>query len=200
MAMTPNMQAVHDYVKLYYLEVGVYNCRKIANSQTYSQHSWSNANDIYTEDKDLQDTIAADLEDKFGDQIRNILTWRYNAAHWNHVHVDMWPKGYLTPPCAGGSLRVKHKDGSIGSVFTSNIGDDEMSILTNAEQEELRQFLQELDSVGSNVSFVRYLIPWFRKWRSYSPGDFEPNVGTHDVVARVAAAKAHARLDELHNI
>jgi hypothetical protein len=195
--MTPNMQAVYDYVKgKYGYDVGIYNCRKISGSQTYSQHSWSNANDIYITDRITQDAVAADLRRTFGGQIRNVLTWRYNAAHWNHIHVDMWPKGYMTPPCKGGTLRVKHIDGSIGTMFTSDIGDDEMAILTDAEQVQLQKFLQELEGVNSNVSFVRYLIPWYRRWRSYGPEDFAG--ANADVNAR--DPEAHARLDKLHQI
>ncbi len=202
--MTPNMQTVNDYVELKYdLPVGIYNCRRISGSQTYSQHSWSNANDFYTADKGLQDHIAATLRDVFGDHIRNILTWRYNSAHWNHVHVDMWPKGWLTPPCTGGELKVKYKDGSIGKVFTSDIGDDDLAILTDQEQVELQKFLAELNGVNSNVSFVRYLIPWYRKWRAKYPEDFMPSDADLSVVddeARVAAFEAHARLNKLGDI
>ena len=202
--MTPNMQVVHDYVlRDYGRDVGVYTCRRISGSQTYSQHSWSNANDIYTEDKGLQDQIAADIKYQFGDNIRNVLTWRYNAAHWNHLHVDMWPKGYLTPPCKGALLRVKHKNGNIGSVFTSDIGEDELSILTDNEQRQLQDFLSELDGINSNVSFVRYVIPWFRNWRSSLPQHFLPvdaDLSAVDNQARKGVSVIHDRLDKLKDI
>jgi hypothetical protein len=175
--MTPNLNVVLKYVnKRYDLPVGVTNCRRIAGSQTYSQHSWSNAGDIYTwDDRDFQDLIAADLEKRFGNNIRNILTWRYNNAHTNHIHIDMWPKGWLTPPCAGGELRIKYADGNVtvNEPFPMTIKEDKgMAILTNDEQIELQEFLQELRNVNSNVSFVRYIIPWFRSWRSFEPADF----------------------------
>ncbi len=203
------MQVVYDFAKRNYsLQIGVYNCRRISGSQTYSQHSWSNAIDIYTANKGFQDRMAAELKKEFGPHIRNILTWRYNAAHWNHIHVSMWPKGLYTPPCKGGALRVKHKDGTRGTVFTSNIGDDDLSILSDNEQKELQKFLAELRGINSNVSFVKYLIPWFRKWRSYVPQDFmEANADLTliastniDDEARIAAAAAHMRLDKLHNV
>ena len=204
MAMTPNMQVVYDFAKRNYsLQIGVYNCRRIGGSQTYSQHSWSNAIDIYTANKGFQDKMAAELKKEFGSHIRNVLTWRYNAAHWNHIHVDMWPKGTHTPPCASGTLRVRHKDGTRGTVFTSNIGDDNLSILSDDEQKELQMFLLELKRINSNVGFVKYLIPWFRKWRTYEPGDFPAagsDVSANDDQARLAAAQAHMRLDKLHNV
>ena len=190
--MTPNLEVLVDFVKENYeLRRGITNCRRISGSQTYSQHSWSNAVDIFTANKGYQDKMASELKKEFGPHIRNILTWRYNAAHWNHIHVSMWPKGWLTPPCEGGDLRVKHKNGDIGTVFTSDIGDDDLSILSDDEQRELQKFLAELRGVKSNVSFVRYLIPWFRKWRTYEPGDFDS--GT-------SSASAHRRLDKLHEI
>ena len=112
--MTPNLRVINDYIKANYdLAIGVTNCRRISGSQTYSQHSWSNAVDLYTSSHALQDEIAANLALIYGTHIRNILTWRYNSAHWNHVHVDMWPMGWLTPPCAGGELRIKYRDGTV---------------------------------------------------------------------------------------
>ena len=151
MAMTPHMKVVHDYVKRTYgLEIGITNCRRISGSQTFSQHSWSNANDIKTSNKRLQDEIAADLKEKFGDHIRNVLTWRFNSAHWNHVHVDMWPKGWLTPPCRGGELKIKYKDGhvTINEPFPSNIeGSD---ILANITVIQLQEALNRAGQVGAN--------------------------------------------------
>jgi hypothetical protein len=35
----------------------------------------------------------------------------------------MWPYGYSTPPCAGGKLTVKNKDGSFSNTFSSNSED-----------------------------------------------------------------------------
>ena len=120
--VTPNMKVVHDYVKGQYgRAIGVRNCRPIAGSSTWSQHSWSNANDIYVGDKALGDEIVNNLYDKFGEYVRYILWWR--AGHYDHIHVDMWPYGYATPLCAGGSLRVKHKNGIVNNTFSSNVED-----------------------------------------------------------------------------
>ena len=165
--MTPNLKVVYDYVKITYgLSMGVTNCRRISGSQTYSQHSWSNAVDIYTSSKDLQDRIAGELGRVFGEDIRNILTWRYNAAHWNHLHVDMWPKGWLTPPCEGADLRIKFKDGSVtvNEPFPLTIiKEDDMAILTDSEQIELRKFLARIREANSNVGFVTQSIADIRE-------------------------------------
>ena len=51
-------------------------------------------------------------------------------------------------------------------------GGDDLAHLTEAQQKDLVRFLAELKNVNSDVSFVRYLIPWYRKWRSFSPSAF----------------------------
>ena len=151
MAMTPNMQIVYNYAKTHYsLSIGIYSCRRISGSQTWSQHSVSNAIDIFTANKGFQDKMAADLKEQFGEDIRNILTWRYNAAHWNHIHVDMWPKGWSTPPCAGGQLRIKYKDGHItyGKPFPSDI--EGGNILANITVLQLQKALNKAGHRGAN--------------------------------------------------
>lgn len=50
--------------------------------------------------------------------------------------------------------------------------EDDMAILTDDEQRELQAFLQELKKVDSNVTFPRFLIPWFRKWSGSIPEHF----------------------------
>jgi len=147
--MTPNLEVVVDYAKAEYgLHVGIYKCRRIAGSQAYSQHSWRNAADIYTTSRKRQDAIAADLKEKFGSHIRNVLTWRYNSDHWNHVHVDMWPRGLYTPPCAGGSLRVKHEDGTRGTVFTSDL--EGVEIVASMQVEDLQEALNDAGQLGAD--------------------------------------------------
>jgi hypothetical protein len=86
----------------------------------------------------------------------------------------MWPKGWLTPPCAGGELRLKYKSGLITKgPWPQTIQEDDMAILTNDEQVELQRFLANLESIDSNVSYVKYTIPWFRQWSAFEPADFE---------------------------
>lgn len=145
--MTPNMEVVHDYVKsVYGRKIGVTNCRRIADSSTWSQHSWANGNDIYVKDRDLGDTIVNDLYDKFGEHVRYILWWRKN--HYDHIHVDMWPYGYGKPPCAGGSLRVKNKDGTIGREFSLDIeGGFDVAAM---QVEDLQGALIQAGQVGAN--------------------------------------------------
>lgn len=105
---------------------GIQNCRKIADSKTWSQHSWANAWDI-TSPYPVKTT--ANLNHiRFLDEIYRYLVvnrerlniryilWRC-ARHWDHIHLDCWPYGLGLPPCAGGTLRVRNKDGSVGTSF-----------------------------------------------------------------------------------
>lgn len=126
MALSPNMLIIKEYVEDKYSDlithIGVTNCRKIAGSQTYSQHSWPNAIDIHVTnefkansiEKSNGDAIFADLQRTFGDYLYEKIWWTTN--HWNHIHVSTYPKGWLTPPCAGGELKIRFEDGTVQSV------------------------------------------------------------------------------------
>lgn len=77
--------------------VGQYNRRKIANSTVWSQHSWANGSDFHVASLEHGDVLYAWLaQNKEALGIRTIL-WRV-TGHYDHVHVDFWPKGRLTPP------------------------------------------------------------------------------------------------------
>ncbi|HEX7099340.1 MAG TPA: hypothetical protein VF377_08855 [Acidimicrobiia bacterium] len=68
---------------------------------------------------------------------------------------------------------------------------DELAILSEAEQKALKEFLNELYEIGSNVSFVRFVIPDYRKW---SRGGGVP---TEDPVAREKADRALSILSKI---
>ena len=161
--MTPNLRVLVEWTINNYgpNHIGIYKCRHISDSQSYSQHSWRNAGDIWGP-VPLLDEISAALDVEFGEYIRYKLWRRKN--HWNHIHVDMWPYGYFTPPCAGGHLRIKYEDGTVthSEPFPLTIKEDDLAILTDEEQQKLQAFLGHLDDIGSNVSFVKYVVPWFR--------------------------------------
>jgi hypothetical protein len=120
---TPATQRIVDAVEAEFgskVSVGAWACRKIAGSRTWSQHSWTegeyegNAADIFGSTATL-DAVFTFIVHRFPEEVKTIL-WRVKN-HWDHVHVDTWPTGYGTPPCGGGSLRVKHRDGKIGRTF-----------------------------------------------------------------------------------
>jgi hypothetical protein len=109
--------------------IQITNCRKIAGSSSWSQHSWSNAADIFV-NLNTGNQLAGQLRERFGPWIKALL-WQV-PDHYDHIHVDMWPTGIGTPPCAGGTLQVRYRDGSTGGKFTNDItpiGDDEMSLV-----------------------------------------------------------------------
>jgi hypothetical protein len=85
-------------------------------------------------------------------------------------HFDLDPNHIIDH--RGWTARKRDIDTMDLKAFRKNValeGGDDMAILTDKEQLELRAFLKELEGVNSNVSFVRYLIPWYRKWRAFSP-------------------------------
>ncbi len=91
---------------------GVTNCRKISGSITWSQHAWSNALDIHG-GEDVLDQIAQYLG---GRPDIKVMLWQVRN-HYDHIHVDTWPTGIGTPPCAGGALRTRSKNGEISDHF-----------------------------------------------------------------------------------
>lgn len=132
---TPNINSIIEWLRAEYPElprIQTTNCRRIAGSSTWSQHSWSNAADIFPLSKEQGDTIHKRLLKQFGPYIKVIL-WQVRN-HFDHIHLDTWPTGIGTPPCAGGTLQVRHKDGRIGTVFTDDIkeGGDDMASGTRA--------------------------------------------------------------------
>ena len=106
-------------------QFGVTNCRKISGSSSWSQHSWSGANDITHKDHGYSSNPThqvwlRELVDWLRDKmellsLKSILGPDYNSAHADHVHADHWPKGYSTPPCAGGSHRTQYSSGRVVS-------------------------------------------------------------------------------------
>lgn len=126
--MTPNIAVLREWLETlpewqYVDRVGTTNCRPIAGSQTYSQHSWSNALDIHFTPsfseaavgpaKEAGDRMVAKIVEAFGDDVYELI-WQ-DDGHWDHIHVSLWPKGWLTPPCAGGIQRIKYEDGTVAN-------------------------------------------------------------------------------------
>lgn len=145
------------------------NCRRIAGSRTWSQHSWpgGNARDIFGPDKKpspssqaLLDAVAAYLRSnqiRYG--IKRIL-WRV-PDHWNHVHADMWPTGYGFPPCAGGLERYCYSDGRV--VFGHN-GQVRPQGTFEEEDDNVRIF------PGERGSYVKPYQQALNKWGMGAPG------------------------------
>ena len=99
------------------IRFGRVNCRLIAGSELWSQHSWpgGNARDLYAPE-DHDDPMG------FLDEVNTFLSWNVEALsirlilwrcrnHYSHIHADFWPTGINTPPCAGGVERYRWSDG-----------------------------------------------------------------------------------------
>ena len=111
------------------IRFGRMNCRKISGSSWWSQHSWNNARDIYPpksipylssndgEYRAWLDAVHAFIVANKEDLNVRVLLWQVRS-HYNHIHADFWPRGWATPPCAGGSPRYKYPDGSVTSTAT----------------------------------------------------------------------------------
>lgn len=96
--------------------LGIYNCRPVANSSTWSQHSWSNALDVGADSMDTLHTIAdAVVAAAIGGDLNGIVhtvivaneRWvkgegwgPYTGIYHYHVHIDADPNYSGTPPCA----------------------------------------------------------------------------------------------------
>ena len=108
------------------MRFGRVNCRKISGSSVWSQHSWNNARDLYPprsipylssndgEYRRYLDEVWAFLVENQEDLNIRVRLWQVKN-HYNHIHVDMWPRGWSTPPCAGGAPRYKYPNGDVRS-------------------------------------------------------------------------------------
>lgn len=108
------------------IRFGRVNCRKISGSTWWSQHAWNNARDIYPpksipylvsndgEYRAYLDAVNVFITENYGDLNVRVKLWQVKS-HYNHIHADFWPRGWATPPCAGGTSRYKYPNGDIKS-------------------------------------------------------------------------------------
>lgn len=105
--------------------MGIYNRRPIAGTSTWSQHSWGNAVDITSpvsvarmkngplagqvirDTRNPEHMAYLDRVNRWLDGNRyrlgiRVKLWR-TTSHWNHIHIDMYPRQYGTPPDLTGS-------------------------------------------------------------------------------------------------
>ena len=93
--------------------MGIYNRRHIAGTYTWSQHAWGNAVDITSpanrKPRVAENELHMAYLDEVYDWIRansqrlevRVILWR-RASHWNHIHVDFYPRQTGTPPVLTG--------------------------------------------------------------------------------------------------
>lgn len=80
---------------------GIYSCRHIAGSSTWSQHAWANAVDLAPPDRAYGDKMAEFVRANAGALRIEHLLWQVRD-HYDHIHVDFTPNFTGTPTCAGG--------------------------------------------------------------------------------------------------
>lgn len=130
MPVTRNAQIVQMEINdRWSVRYSIINCRHVGSdpSRIWSQHAASepqyryrsNALDVFASVA-VMDEIAAYL--RLHRRRLNIRQVLYRiASHFNHIHVDCWPKMQddpeYVPPCKGGTLEVINKDGTHGHTF-----------------------------------------------------------------------------------
>lgn len=118
MATPPISRLIHEVYRAFptAYTMGTYNRRKIAGSSAWSQHSWSNAEDIGVGTLALGDEVLAWLQAnatrlglrRFGIRRRPAL-WKVKN-HYDHLHVEGLPTMTGIPPLAGGTLPATEED------------------------------------------------------------------------------------------
>lgn len=146
---------------------GIYNYRTVSGSSSLSHHAEGRAYDVGVgADKALGDAICSVLlENAFELGLDHVIWYgrkwsakypdgaAYNGSnptlrHEDHIHVGMhWD-----------FAKTMTKD-----KILKIIGDDTAMALTKHEEEQVKLFVKALDEVGSNGTFVRWLIPDIRK-------------------------------------
>jgi hypothetical protein len=88
------------------VSLGVFNCRRIAGSSSWSQHAFGDALDIASPSSvksgrpdDYLDAIVEFVHKVIPDQDGGRVIYR-DSAHQNHAHCDWPPDRGGTPPCA----------------------------------------------------------------------------------------------------
>lgn len=93
----------HDKAALSRLNhLGSYNCRRIAGSSTWSQHSYANAVDVtglvFADGEEISilkdwddEPVLQDLSKSACGRFNVVLSPDYNAAHKDHLHFDLGP-------------------------------------------------------------------------------------------------------------
>ncbi len=92
---------------------GICNCRPIAGSNSWSQHSWCNAEDYHADEQTMKEITALGRNNwqlyRSGYVIHDKMvsfegdsSHVYNGVdpHYDHVHIDFTPERIGTPPCA----------------------------------------------------------------------------------------------------
>jgi len=168
------------------LKAGKCNCRKISGSNRWSQHAYCNALDIYHADWGYSlnpthqawlDEVHAFIMEHFDDLSLRTVIWR-KKDHFNHIHIDPYPKGYSTPVCKGGTSRWQWPDGHVETLSKWGSPDpiNGYPELPDGEPKEIDYMNQTIakGASGFEVAFVQQQLIDL----GYDLGNWDPFDGT----------------------
>jgi len=133
------------------LRFGRYNCRPISGSSIFSQHSWNNALDIW-ETVEVLDEVNKFLGRHLHDLNIRVRLWRVRN-HYNHIHIDFWPKGIGVPHCRNGQLST-YQYLSAHKTHVSTL------ITTFKPETEEEQMIQRGDRGNAVALYQKALLKW----------------------------------------
>lgn len=155
---------------------GIYNRRRIADSTSWSQHSWGNAVDItsppwmlkpplyssaseasqakYADHMAYLDAVRRWITDVAGHVLPRYVAWR-RYMHYNHIHIDFHPKQTGIPPV----LTPIQEDEDI-----MKTGDKGLRVV--AVQLELIAKGQALPQYGADGDFGSETLAAVRAWQT----------------------------------
>lgn len=169
--LTPNAQRFRDDILARFRTRKIESkaCRKISGTSSWSQHSWENALDIFPVDRAEGDKIYARYRTNWN--VRTSL-WQVKD-HYDHIHLDFWPYGYSTPPCAGGRLLVKHhavKGGVINQSWTPDFPFEAPPVEPPSTGEDM---VKEGDQ-GLSVAFWQRILYGLQAYKDIVPPEWRP--------------------------
>ena len=170
MALTPwptaptVTDAVRQFHHLIYLRMGrrltswgVYDCRFIAGTTTWSQHAWGNAEDYHGTTDAMDDLAAYARSPALRPYVSQVL-WRV-PDHFDHVHLSGRPLETGTPACAGG---VPSGHGGHAGVFRPPLPSGADAVAGESWAPVARTAYRELTvvagKIGREVSRARAII------------------------------------------
>ena len=119
------------------IKFGIYNRRKISGTTIWSQHSWPNALDIFfTSYGDKSPEHQAQLDEVYAyllfrqDALSiKVILWR-SANHYDHIHIDCWPRGTGTPSLVrGGEDNLYRQRNNIVITQAQLLGEEESEMI-----------------------------------------------------------------------
>lgn len=170
-------------------KIGQYNRRYIAGKLIWSQHAWGNAPDIHVDNLRDGDVIFGWLvSNKEALGIRQIL-WRV-SGHYDHLHVDVWPKGVLVPPLSStGVGTFRYSDGRTVSAQLQKIAPEKVWNEPLLEDLSMLRPCVKGDSGPHVVALQTVLTACAKIFPECNPGEIDGKYGDGTAAAVLAMRK-----------